>query len=51
VSLAASYAGMRRFGAPGALAGMLAGELISLLGVLLLSGWHRRRATVPTVPA
>lgn len=37
VSLLASYAGMREFGAPGALGGMLAGELISLGGILLLS--------------
>jgi len=42
LSLLASYAGMRQFGAPGALGGMLVGELISLGGILLLSRQPRR---------
>ncbi len=42
VSLVTSYAGMRQFGAPGALGGMLVGELISLGGILLLSRQPRR---------
>lgn len=42
LSLLASYAGMRQFGAPGALGGMLVGELISLAGILLLSRQPRQ---------
>jgi O-antigen/teichoic acid export membrane protein len=42
-SLSASYAGMRQFGAPGALGGMLAGELITLAGILVLSWPTARR--------
>lgn len=42
-SVAASLAGMRRFGATGALAGMLVGELITLAGVLALSWPTDRR--------
>lgn len=42
LSLLASYAGMQRFGAPGALGGMLVGELISLVGILLLSRQPRQ---------
>ena len=40
VSLAASWAAMARFGVVGALAGMLAGEALSLLGIVWLS-WRR----------
>lgn len=42
-SLAASYVGMRQFGATGALAGMLAGELITLGGIIALSWPTDRR--------
>jgi O-antigen/teichoic acid export membrane protein len=41
VSLAAGYAGMLRLGVAGALAGLLAGECVSLLGVVALLPWRR----------
>ena len=37
IALAASYAGMLLFGVPGALAGMLIGEVINLTGIVILS--------------
>lgn len=47
LSLAASYAAMRSFGVSGALAGMLAGETASLIGIVALT----RRAGVPPLSA
>jgi O-antigen/teichoic acid export membrane protein len=49
LSLAASYAAMRRFGVTGALVGMLAGELINLLGIVVLS--FRRAPAWAAAPA
>jgi O-antigen/teichoic acid export membrane protein len=49
VSLSTSWIGMRLFGAPWALGGMLLGELLSLLGMALLAG--RRAAETLSVPA
>jgi len=37
ISLAASYWGMLRFGVAGALVGLLIGELISVIGIVILS--------------
>jgi O-antigen/teichoic acid export membrane protein len=37
VALGTSYAGMLQFGAPGALVGILAGELLNVAGLMLLS--------------
>jgi O-antigen/teichoic acid export membrane protein len=49
ISLAASYWGMLRFGVAGALAGLLIGELISVIGIVILSF---RKAQHPlTAPA
>ena len=40
ISLAASYWGMMRFGVAGALVGILIGELINILGIVILSFRH-----------
>ena len=49
ISLAASYWGMVRFGVAGALAGLLIGELISVIGIVILS-FRKARRLLP-VPA
>jgi uncharacterized protein YqgC (DUF456 family) len=49
IALAASYWGMLRFGVAGALVGLLIGELISVVGIVILSF---RKAQQPlTAPA
>ena len=47
IALAASYAGMLQFGVPGALVGILIGELINLAGIVILS--LRKVSPVPAV--
>jgi O-antigen/teichoic acid export membrane protein len=47
VSLATCYAGMQRFGPPGALVGVLVGELLNLAGIVSLS----RRRGAPAASA
>ncbi len=49
VSLTAGYAGMRTLGVPGALVGMLAGELVSAIGIVMLS--VRRAPVLVVAPA
>jgi O-antigen/teichoic acid export membrane protein len=49
LSLAASYAAMQRFGVTGALLGMLVGELINLLGIVVLS--FRKPPALVAAPA
>ncbi|MGB5082056.1 MAG: capsular biosynthesis protein [Burkholderiales bacterium] len=49
ISLAASYWGILRFGAAGALVGMLIGESISMTGIVILSFRYARRPL--TAPA
>jgi hypothetical protein len=44
LALGASHVGMLRLGAPGALLGLLAGELLSLCGTLALSWRHADRS-------
>lgn len=48
-SLAVAYAAMGRLGASGALVGMLAGELLSVIGIVVLS--LRRAPTLVSAPA
>ena len=49
ISLTISYFGMLRFGTAGALLGMLAGEIINLTGIVLLS-FREAARTVPAPP-
>ena len=49
ISLAAGYWGMLRFGVAGALVGMLIGELISVVGIVILS--FRKAQRPLTAPA
>jgi len=51
LSLAVSYWGMLRFGAAGALLGVLSGEIINLVGIVILSSVEARRAFgTPALP-
>ena len=46
VWLLASYVAVRTFGAPGAVAGILAGELLNLMGIVVMIIIETRRAAV-----